>query len=673
MREKLAAGRDIAPDRLTAVNLRKRRAAERSLLTFCRTCLANDRFFPGPMYRDQVRRLRKIERAILVGDDIAIAAQRGGGKTSEARAATLWCLLGAKIDPMHAVLIGATTADAANHLEAIKRELQENDALLERWPEVCVLVRSLDNSPRRAPGQTVGGKHTHIRWEQTRIVFPTLPAKLVPWYRGSGAVLQVRSADGALRGLNVMGKRPGFVMLDDIETEESVSSDRQTKKLREKIDQTIGGLAAHTGRLTRLMLCTVQTEDCLAEEFTDPQKRPSWHGIRQQYMITWPADWTENGDRGLWGRYMEIRRDALFGGPDAARQFYREHRNQMDAGAVVAWPAGFNRARHDSAVEKLFAQWADGRENGLRYVALELQNDPTMLRRADDRDVTEAGLCARTNGLDRLRIPAETQALTCFVDVHGVGSHLYYAVAAVGGGFRPVRFIDWGTWPDAKSIGDAYPGVSQEAAIRRALDDFADRLDSMRWTRDDGMDLPLRCGVDSGSGWASTVYEFCRARARGNWVPTKGENPKWKTFGAMGPRDALRGNNWREMPVTSGKYRLRAFLVNVCYWKRFLRDRLLIDRNEPEAATFWGHDPRALLPLARHILAETPALVTEKATGVDFEEWRVKPNWPNHWWDALVGAVVVASLSGVQLSDTAGQATARPAVRQVRRARVVEV
>jgi hypothetical protein len=49
-------------------------------------------------------------------------------------------------------------------------------------------IRSLERSPLRAKGQTVGGKHTAISWTAESMNLPTVEGKL-----GSGAVLgQIR-------------------------------------------------------------------------------------------------------------------------------------------------------------------------------------------------------------------------------------------------------------------------------------------------------------------------------------------------------------------------------------------------------------------------------------------------------------------------------------------------
>lgn len=646
MNQKRAAARDIDGSECKPRSYRRRSRCEFDLPEFCHTYGANERLFgKGTFYPDQRQRLQDLQHSILTGEDLAIATFRGGGKSTEARTALLWALLYGH--SRHGVLIGATHSDARQHLEAIKSELQNNDELKKDFPEGCTPVAYLCNSSRKAASQTVNGEHTYIRWETGRLVFPRLPKKLSRKWKAGGSVLQVRSMDGSVRGLNEEGLRPDLILMDDVETRQSVRSQDGTNEIRRKIDTDIAGTESHVKAATKLYLSTIQAEGCVSDELTDPVQRPSYHGIRQQYMKSMPEDWVANPESGLWSQYMTMRRDALFGGPAKSREFYVERREAMDAGAIVAWPEGFDTRKHESAIEKFFAEWADKKEDGLGYIACELQNDPSMLRNDEDTRLTEAKICGRTSRLRRMQIPVESDVVVGFVDVHGLGGYLYYVLLAVGNGFKSPRVLDFGTWPEKQTIGNTYPGLSEEAGITRALTELDGDLMAREYVRDDGLRLDPRFGVDSGAQWATTVYQFCRTHRL--WVPTKGDNPKWKDFNTMGAKDAMRGNNWREMPVVAGKYKTRGFMFDANYWKRFVVNRLAVAREEKTALLFNVPRPENLLGIARHILAEYPNTIIEKSTGNEYEQWTQKVGSENHWGDALVGAFVIASISGIQV------------------------
>ena len=647
MNAKRAQQRDIPVEDIVPKDTTDRDRCESSFMDFCLTYLCTSSFFrDGKLYPDQIVRINEVGRCVLQGDDIAIAAFRGSAKTTEARAAVLWaCLYG---HSKHVVLFGATAPDAQANLETIKSELQDNEKFRTDFPEICVPIQALGNSSRRAQSQTIDSEHTYIRWETSRIVMPRVPVGSSPKYRAGGSIIQVRSIDGSVRGLNFQGKRPDLFLFDDIETHDSVKSQDRTAEIHRKIENDIGGGESHTKSATKIYICTIQAEGCASDVYTDPKQRPSYHGIRQQYLQVWPEDWEANHENGLWGQYMEMRRDAVFGGPEKAREFYLEHRDEMESGAQVSWVAGYDPRKYESALEKFFAQWADKRDEGLIFIACEYQNDPTMLGDDEETRLTEAKICARGSGLGKMQIPSEAEVVVAHVDVHGLSGYLYYAILAVGGGFKFPRIIDIDTFPAKKTIGETWPNLSVEAGITRALTELQANFDARKWVRDDGLEMIPRVGVDSGSSWATVVYQFCRNRQ--NWVPTKGDNPKWKDFAAMGPRDAMRGNNWREMPVVMGKYKTRGFIFNANYWKRFVFNRLISAKEEPTSLLFHAHRPESLIRIARHILAEKPDTIIEKSTGNEYEQWTVSAGAQNHWLDTLVGAFMIASVSGIQVN-----------------------
>ncbi len=661
-RTEYASARDIP---LTSVKLRggiRRARTWRSLPDWLLAYFPDH--FPDGLYPDQRARLLAVQKALTDGTDLAVCAFRGGGKTTELRDATIWASLNGIPTPNHVVLIGATAADAAAHIEAIKATLETNDRLLTDYPEVCVPIRALDGSASRCNSQTVGGERTRMRWESTRLILPEYAPGRVKSCRSSAAVIQLRSAEGSLRGLNVRGQRPGAVFLDDIETEDTARSAIQTETLRGKMDLAIGGLGSHKGKLSRIMLGTMQARrSCLAAEYTDQALRPSWHGMRQRYLLTLPTDYLEHPQDGLWHRYVETYRDGIFGGPVAARDFYKANRDAMDAGALASWPGGYRPELYESAIEKAFALLAEKRENGIPYLALELQNDIAMLEASRAVLITPQQVAGRASGLAWRRIPDECQYLAAFVDIGGLNSRLHYAVLAVGQGFRHLRLIEWDTWPRGGqiTIGDRWPGLSQEAAIAAALETLAADLEAQPWRRDSGTAVPFRGGVDSGSGWAPLAYAFTRGHKA--WVPTKGSNPKFRDFDRSGLKEARRGPGWREMPAQEGRLSVAAYLVDTPRWKRFVRNRLLIDRHEPEALTLADASPQHTVLLARHLLAEQPRTMVEKSTLAEYEEWEPVAGEPNHWLDCVVGCCVVASMQGVRaaVEDEAQSGASRSA------------
>jgi hypothetical protein len=138
---------------------RKERCSK-SFRAFC------DTYFPQtfhlPWSDDHLKVIAKIEQAVLEGGLFAMAMPRGSGKTTLCEIACLWAILiGAR---QFVCLIGSDEEHAASMLESIKSELENNDRLLDDFPEACYPIRCLEGIHQRASGQLHNGEPTHIGW-----------------------------------------------------------------------------------------------------------------------------------------------------------------------------------------------------------------------------------------------------------------------------------------------------------------------------------------------------------------------------------------------------------------------------------------------------------------------------------------------------------------------------
>src|SRR5262249_19589430 len=98
------------------------------------------------------------------------------------------------------------------------------------------------------------------------------------------------------------------------------------------------GMAGPGQKIAGLLCCTVIRPDDMADNILDRKQHPEWAGERTKMVYSFPTD------EKLWGRYAELRAESLRKDGDGheATDFYREHRQAMDAGALVAWPERFN-------------------------------------------------------------------------------------------------------------------------------------------------------------------------------------------------------------------------------------------------------------------------------------------------------------------------------------------
>ena len=86
------------------------------------------------------------------------------------------------------------------------------------------------------------------------------------------------------------------------------------------------------------MPCTVIRPEDMADRILNRDKHPQWQGERTKMVYSFPAN------EALWAKYAEIRAESLRAerGLVDATEFYGQHRDEMDAGAAIAWPERYN-------------------------------------------------------------------------------------------------------------------------------------------------------------------------------------------------------------------------------------------------------------------------------------------------------------------------------------------
>ncbi|MDB5802278.1 MAG: phage uncharacterized protein [Rhodocyclales bacterium] len=224
----------------------------------------------------------------------AIAAPRGEAKsTITTQLFVLWCVI---TERKWYPIIGMDAFDqAAIMLEAIKAELDSNPRLLMDFPE--------------ATGQG--------RVWQAGVILTTNDRKIEAV--GSGK---------RIRGRRHGPHRPDLFIGDDLENDENVRSPEQRDKLQGWITKGVLKLGGAGDKFDTIIIGTVLHYDSVLARLL---KNPLWRSRIFRALITFP-------DRmDLWDRWEEV---LLNVGQDEAQQFYQDNRDDMEAGAVVSWPAG---------------------------------------------------------------------------------------------------------------------------------------------------------------------------------------------------------------------------------------------------------------------------------------------------------------------------------------------
>lgn len=651
-RSESRSGRDIGEIPPVA-NPKRREDSMRSFRVFCETYFKHT--FSLDWSPDHLRVIAKIETAVLDGGLFAMAMPRGSGKTSLAEIACLWVLpLGVR---KFVALIGSSETHAEELLTTIKSELETNDLLAEDFPEICYPICALEGISQRTVGQLCEGQRTHIDWGAKVIVLPTVPGSLA-----SGAIIKTAGITGRVRGMKHKlpgggSIRPDLVIIDDPQTDESAKSPSQCIDRERVLSGAILGLAGPGKKISGIMPCTVIRPDDMADRILDRTKHPEWLGERMQLVYEFPTN-TQ-----LWEQYAELRRADLRNGGKGkpATEFYRQHREAMDAGAKVAWEARFDPDEL-SAIQFAMNLRID---RGDVVFFSEYQNAPLPEVAESSEQLTADQVLARVNGRKRGEVPNSCTTLTAFIDVQDTA--LYWLVVAweqTFGGY----VVDYGAWPDQKrdywvhrdtkrTMAQMFPKAGFEGQLYAGLEALVGELAGREYRRKDGTLARIaKCPIDANDGdHTETVFQFCKQTTHGALViPSHA-----KHYGAArtmwnqvkGQKGDQMGMHWR-VPAGRGRREVRYVLWDANWWKTFAAKRIITPVGDAGALTLFGKSDQHAM-LADHLVAERPVRVAAK--GRECDEWELRrPGLDNHWWDCLVGAAMAASMEGCALPSVGG-------------------
>lgn len=638
-RELAAAGRELGP--IPPIRDPARRAAAAGdLATFCRS------YFPGRFYLPfspaHYAVIDHLQKAATHGGLFAVAMPRGFGKTTLTWASALWAL----VTGAHSMIavIGADESAATELLEAIKINLGTNDTLAEDWPEVCHPIRSLEGVHQRAGGQLFQGRPTAMRWTAHEITLPTIPGS-----RGSGATVRTAGLTGRIRGMQkntIDGRtiRPSYVLLDDPQTDESAASPSQCENGAAIVNGAVLNLAGPGQSISAVMPCTVIRRHDLAHRLLDRNHSPAWQGETHRAVETWPDA------EQRWAEYARIRNDSLRAGGDGreATDFYREHREEMDAGATVTWPENFDPAVEISGLQKL----QNLRLRDAAAFAAEYQQEPLDASETAD-SLSRDDLTNRPASYDRGHVPGGAVRLTAHVDVHD--SLLYWALVGTDDELTG-GLVDYGTWPkqrrDYFTLRDAtatlrrkYPRTGKDGAIVAGLRDLLDDLLGRQYETPDGDTLRIELAlVDAGYRPDAVAMGIKACQNPAAAMPSIGmpitaaqlPMAMWKK--RAGDR---RGWHWRSPRPPAKKPRQVQFDAN--HWKSIAAAALATASGDPGAILLPAGDHRMLID---HLCSEYPE--PRSARGRTINQWSLRASQDNHLWDTVVGALVAACVRGAR-------------------------
>jgi predicted phage terminase large subunit-like protein len=236
------------------------------------------------------------EYVVTRGHKNAIIAPRGGAKTT-------WV---SKTFPLYTVchnlehyilLVGDTTEQARQNLDAIKYELTDNDALADAYPDVY-------------------GKGSV--WSQDQIV------------TRNGIKIQALGAGKSFRGRSFRQYRPGLIIIDDLDDDEAVMSDRQRNKMWNWFAKVL--IPIGTATTNFLFVGTALHRDDTLHRL---KKTANWQFQCYQGLISEP---TRND---LWQQWRTLYSNLDLPVKERQRlalEMFRHNSQDMLAGSDVLWP-----------------------------------------------------------------------------------------------------------------------------------------------------------------------------------------------------------------------------------------------------------------------------------------------------------------------------------------------
>jgi predicted phage terminase large subunit-like protein len=229
------------------------------------------------------------------GLKVNVIGPRGSAKST---IATLCYVLRAAVERWEPYIwiVSDTVPQARLHLENVKSELLDNRLLARDYPEAT------------GRGPTWRAYQAELR---------------------NGIVIEALSTGQRIRGRRLNHHRPTLIICDDLQNDSHIVSAPQ----REASRQWFHGMLLRAGskRTNVLNLATALHREALALQL---HTAAGWTSQRFSSIRSWPTNTK------LWDEWEQIYTNPE--NPNAkydARAFYNHHQAEMDAGAVVLWPA----------------------------------------------------------------------------------------------------------------------------------------------------------------------------------------------------------------------------------------------------------------------------------------------------------------------------------------------
>lgn len=657
-RERRVEGSTVTIPTLSAADRKKRQRLEADSEAWIWEMCGPKSGIREPLTRkftsQQSEMIGAFEQTLTHGGDELMLASRGEGKTSYLRC-MVWKTVAQGLCDFIA-FISATGPDACHSADAIKDNIVRSEPFLRLYPEIAVPAIAVGGTPQLAkhmratgkchddPGETFVQYPITFEWTSESINMPDVPGS-----PSAGAMLRFRGADSPIRGLNIFGKRPKVIAIDDLDTPDTTSNSDVAKKIIDRVNLDIGGLGGQDKSLARLMLATLPKSGVgVAHHFAE-QGFP-FVVKRFRYLI-------EKPDRfDLWMLYVKARQKGKVDGDKygrAAHQMYLGRRREMDAGAVIANAHRFKPQKlpdgsrlQVSALQNYFDEWAD---KGEMFCRCELDNETIANEDLIESKLELGHVFEAESDRPRGLTDESTTMIVRGVDVRK--TELHFSTMA-SDGFRPHRVIDY----DVQSHGTSETTVEQaERLIYVGLSRLADE-----WKQDGHQDAAggvhfadltlidkgwLGSWTEDGEqkSWAAQpVEKFCMERGLRKFLPAKGQ-PNYRQ--PEPSRDVIIGDNWH---INRGKGREREcseVIWGAEHWHALVEGLFMVAEGDPHGFQLFQSSSPGLWVnhkrLAEHIREGSEDLAELRRKSRRTRKARYRRD---HFWDSFAMMLVARSV-----------------------------
>lgn len=604
--------------------------------------------FSDPFGTVQKDSIRYEQRKLMEGGrDLNKLEPRGFGKSSRGLLARVWAVLCGYKELC--IVCSSSTTKAAQLMRMVSNAVSQNQILLGCWPELWAF-HALQGNPQKPLYQTYNGEKTDIKLRTQEIQFPDLG----PEYPSSRSVIFIVPFEKS-RGVNLEGKRPDDVLLDDVQSTKDALSPSAPAKLEQFLNSDIAFLGSRKNPVSITNNATIIAPDDFPDRLT---RNTGFKTIRYKMVEEFP-----NGPESakLWEKYFEIRGAFSEIGDDDLRalsdslDFYKKNREAMDLGSRVTWDHAYSHKPEDCEISTIQAAYNFIHKWGQDAFDSECQNSPPRQVFESD-ELTKQHILSKQHGQPRGVVPIEAEKLVCDIDVQG--ESIWSTVAAGSQSFESF-IVDLEVFPKQKTIypskskltrklKDEFKGADKDSRIYQGVKAVLGDMLSRQYKHGDGNkgfdaiavdvkwnDKIVRRAIRDMND--SRIYAY-----NGHGISaTKAPMSAWKQ--GAGEK---KGMHWH---IRAARGQVRNFVSDVNFWKSFVQKHFLIPIGQAASlSVFNTEDKRELETFARHIKSEVGKVSTDDVSGRKVETWSLLPGLDNEWLDTTAGAMALLSFCGCE-------------------------